>query len=187
MRFGERLWVCPGDRDPPEPDAVNILLDPGLAFGTGTHATTALCLEWLDANPPAGQAIIDYGCGSGILAIAALKLGAQQAWTVDIDPQALLACTQNAQRNQVAGSMTPITPEQLPDTRVDLIMANILAGPLMTLAPRFAALIHRGGRLILSGILLHQAAEVSAAYADHFDFAPLRRRQGWVLLTATRR
>jgi ribosomal protein L11 methyltransferase len=187
MQFGRRLWICPGDQPPPDPHAVNILLDPGLAFGTGTHPTTALCLNYLDAAGLPAKTVIDYGCGSGILAIAAVKLGATRVWAVDIDPQALLACEQNAARNQVAESIVVLAPDDLPGDPVDCLLANILAGPLIGLAPRFATLIRAGGRIVLSGILVEQIAGVQTAYAKWFDFAPPQQRQEWALLSATRK
>ena len=186
MRFGERLWIVPTGFEAPDPQGVNLLLDPGLAFGTGTHPTTALCLEWLDAHPPVGQLVIDYGCGSGILGIAALKLGAREVWAVDNDPQALVATQDNAQRNGVVAGVKALLPEQLPDMQADLLLANILANPLIELAPRFAALVAPGGGLVLSGILETQAERVAAAYARAFEVAPLVQREDWVRLEAAR-
>jgi ribosomal protein L11 methyltransferase len=187
MRFGARLWVCPRHEVVGDPDAVVVLLDPGLAFGTGTHATTAMCLEWLDAQLPAGARVIDFGCGSGILAIAALKLGAACAWCHDIDPQGLLATAQNAQSNGVAkATVICAAPAALP-AAVDVLLANILSGPLCELAPRFAALVLPGGHVILSGLMQHQEAEVTAAYDAWFDTAAIAVRDGWVALHAVRR
>ena len=187
MRFGARLWVCPHHEVVAEPDAVIVLLDPGLAFGTGTHATTAMCLSWLDAHAPSGAQVIDFGCGSGILAIAALKLGAARAWCHDIDPQALLATRENAQANGVAEA-TVICADiaQLP-AGVDVLLANILSGPLCELAPHFATLVRPGGHVILSGLMQHQEAEVTAAYDAWFDTTPTAARDGWVALNAVRR
>ena len=168
---------------------MNILLDPGLAFGTGTHPTTALCLEWLDANLQPGVDIIDYGCGSGILAIAALLLGARQAIAIDNDPQALLATRNNAQTNQVQDRLVIAAPAQLatPATPgVDLLLANILAQPLMELAAHFATLVNPGGQVVLSGILAEQAAAVSAAYAPWFTMQAPILREEWVRLTGWR-
>ncbi len=182
MHFGANLWVVPSWRTPPEPGAANIILDPGMAFGTGTHATTAMCLEWLAAHPPHGLDIIDYGCGSGILAIAALKLGAAQALGTDTDPQALAVSHDNAERNQVAQRLVLCLPDAVPaGASADVLLANILAGPLVALAPRLTALVRLGGRLILSGLLANQADEVEAAYATHFT---LERRvhDGWAML-----
>ena len=187
MRFGARLWVCPHHEVVTDPDAVVVLLDPGLAFGTGTHATTAMCLGWLDAYVPRGARVIDFGCGSGILAIAALKLGARCAWCHDIDPQALLATAENAQANGVAAAtVICAAPADLPGA-VDVLLANILSGPLCELAARFAALVRPGGHVILSGLMQHQEAEVTAAYDAWFDTTPIAVRDGWVALHAVRR
>jgi ribosomal protein L11 methyltransferase len=165
---------------------VNLVLDPGLAFGTGTHPTTAMCLQWLDGADIDGKTVIDYGCGSGILAIAALLLGAESAIATDIDPQALAATSANAERNRVSGERLQVChPQAVPTTTADLLLANILAGPLIALAPEITALVNSGGQIVLSGILQQQAAELMAAYSA-FDFAPPREREGWVLLTARR-
>ena len=187
MQFGTRLWVCPSNQAPPEPQAVNILLDPGLAFGTGTHPTTALCLEWLDAHPPHAASVIDYGCGSGILAIAAALLGARAVHAVDIDPQALLATAQNAQANAVAAVICVHAPAQLPVRQYDLVLANILAGPLQELAPRFAELLRPGGAVVLAGLLEAQANAVARAYAPWFDLEPKMVRAGWARLVGRRK
>ncbi|MDV3238122.1 MAG: 50S ribosomal protein L11 methyltransferase [Gammaproteobacteria bacterium] len=186
MRFGERLWIVPTGFEAPDPGGVNLLLDPGLAFGTGTHPTTALCLEWLDAHPPVDQCVIDYGCGSGILGIAALKLGAREVWAVDNDPQALTATRDNAERNGVLGRVRTVLPGDLPEVPADLLLANILANPLIELAPRFAALVRTGGGLVLSGILADQAADVAAAYHAAFALAPPAQREDWVRLDGRR-
>ena len=187
MRFGERLWICPdGQRPPAEDGQVLIDLDPGLAFGTGTHATTALCLEWLDQHPPRGQRVLDFGCGSGILAIAALKLGAAAVWGVDIDQQALWASRENAARNQVADGLTTALPDELPEQDYDLLLANILANPLIELAPRLADLLRPGGQLVLSGILSEQVAEVQRAYKRWFRFSSSAEQEGWVRLYAVK-
>lgn len=183
MRFGRHLWVVPTGMAPPEdPRAVVLDLDPGLAFGTGTHPTTALCLAWLDGHPPAGQSVLDFGCGSGILAIAALKLGAARALGTDIDDQALWASRENAERNGVADRLALCRPEALPDTPVDLLLANILANPLIELAPRLAGLVREGGWLLLSGILSEQAEGVMAAYAPWIRFDPVQEQDGWICL-----
>ena len=186
MRFGERLWIVPTGFETPDPDAVNLLLDPGLAFGTGTHPTTALCLEWLDAHPPLGQVVIDYGCGSGILAIAALKLGAREVWAVDNDPQALIATVDNAARNGVDKRIYSVLPADLPNCQAGLLLANILANPLIELAPHFAGLVYAGGDLVLSGILADQAAAVSVAYQHDFTMQPAVQREDWVRLSGVR-
>jgi ribosomal protein L11 methyltransferase len=189
MRFGDRLWICPTGQTPADPGqaAVTVVLDPGLAFGTGTHETTALCLEWLDRHLQPGWEVIDYGCGSGILAVAAAKLGARHIRAVDIDPQALYATRENARKNQVAERISVHEPAQLPDHPVDCLLANILARPLTELAARFAALVRPGGRLVLSGILRDQAAEVSEAYRKTFAVEPAVMRGDWARLAATRR
>jgi ribosomal protein L11 methyltransferase len=182
MHFGAQLWVVPSWLTPPEPAAANVILDPGMAFGTGTHATTAMCLEWLAAHPPRGLDVIDYGCGSGILAIAALKLGAAHALGTDTDPQALTVSRENAERNQVTGRLALCLADAMPaDASADVVLANILAGPLVHLAPRLTALVRPGGRLILSGLLANQADEVEAAYAAHFVFER-RVHDGWAML-----
>ncbi|MEQ6340826.1 MAG: 50S ribosomal protein L11 methyltransferase [Gammaproteobacteria bacterium] len=190
MRFGDRLWICPSWRSPPEPDAVNVLLDPGLAFGTGTHPTTALCLEWLDQHDIAGKDVIDYGCGSGILAVAAAKLGARRVWAVDYDPQALLATTLNAEKNAVDAVITTVLPKDLaahfPGEPVDLLIANILAKPLIDLAPPFAELVRPGGSIVLSGVLDSQSDDVAGHYQPWFDMAPRVEREEWVRLSGIR-
>jgi ribosomal protein L11 methyltransferase len=187
MRFGRRLWVCPGGLPAGDPDAVRIELDPGLAFGTGTHPTTGMCLEWLDGSDPRGCDVVDYGCGSGILAIAALKLGAARVRAVDIDPQALIATRDNALRNAVETRLTVTGDPSLADRSVDLLLANILAGPLIELAPRFAAAVRPGGAVVLSGILAGQADAVTAAYRAWFDIGLTATRDGWGLLSGRRR
>ncbi|MBE0510143.1 MAG: 50S ribosomal protein L11 methyltransferase [Chromatiales bacterium] len=186
MQFGQRLWIVPSWQPAPQQDGVNILLDPGLAFGTGTHPTTRLCLEWLDAHPPQGLQVIDYGCGSGILAIAAALLGANQVVAVDNDPQALLASCDNAQRNGVAEKILAYLPRECPTQPVDLLLANILAGPLIELSPRLAALVQHGGEIVLSGILPEQAAEVATAYARWFGMQPAVEHDGWIRLQGRR-
>jgi ribosomal protein L11 methyltransferase len=196
MRFGDRLWICPGGQRPDETvlagaDWTCVELDPGLAFGTGTHATTALCLGWLDSGAGSwleGSAVLDYGCGSGILAIAALKLGAGGATAVDIDPQALLATHGNADRNGVLERLRIGSVESLAgtDPGAGVVVANILAGPLVELAPRLAQLTRPGGRLALSGLLLEQVDAVTAAYLPWFDIALTGSREGWGILTGRR-
>ena len=187
MRFGTRLWICPDNLRPDEPDAVVVELDPGLAFGTGTHPTTALCLEWLDKTPLEGNRVIDFGCGSGILAIAALRLGAELAIAVDHDPQALQASRDNAEKNgvlerlQVRGSETPL------EEPADILLANILAGTLIALQPILTAGVKPGGKIVLSGILEEQWQSVAAAFADEFTFAPPVMQEEWVLLEGIRR
>ena len=188
MRFGQRLWIVPSWHAAPEPDAVNLLLDPGLAFGTGTHPTTALCLEWLDGQTLDNCSVLDFGCGSGILAIAALLLGAPQAVGTDIDPQALEASRDNASRNGIDPARFPVyLPADLPQQPADVVVANILAGPLVSLAPQITALVKEGGRLALSGILAEQAEEVRAAYAGAFDLYPTATKDGWVRISGVKR
>ncbi len=186
-RLGRRLWICPRHENVEAPDAVVVRLDPGLAFGTGTHATTALCLEWLDAAALAGRELIDYGCGSGVLAIAALRLGARRAHCFDIDPQALLATGENAEVNGVADRLQVCQRDcDLPDTG-DLLLANILSEALIGLSRRFAALIAPGGQVVLCGILAGEAEAVTARYSAWFDMQAYRESQGWAALCGTRR
>lgn len=188
MRFGQRLWICPSWRDVPDPAAVNVMLDPGLAFGTGTHPTTALCLSWLDGLDLAGKTVIDFGCGSGILAIAALKLGAAQAIGIDIDPQAIQASRDNAQRNGVSERLALYLPQQQPaNLHADVVVANILAGPLRELAPLISVLPNAGGHLGLSGILASQAESVSEAYKGLFALDPVAEKEEWCRITGTKR
>jgi ribosomal protein L11 methyltransferase len=187
MQFGQRLWVRPGGQAIDASGAVVLELDPGLAFGTGTHPTTALCLEWLDGFPLAGISVLDFGCGSGILALAALALGAGHALAVDIDPQALLATAQNAERNQLTDRLEAGLPEVVRGRCVDLVLANILAGPLVELADSLSEAVKPGGRIVLSGLLEDQASGVARAYAAHFEMKPPVAREGWVLLEGVRR
>lgn len=188
MRFGQRLWIVPSWHEAPEPQAVNLLLDPGLAFGTGTHPTTSLCLQWLDGQELDGCSVLDFGCGSGILAIAALLLGAQHAVGTDIDPQALEASRDNASRNGIAAERFPLyLPGDMPTGTYDVVVANILAGPLVQLAPTISAHVRPGGRLALSGILAEQAEEVRAAYAELFELDPTAVQDGWVRISGVRR
>ena len=185
-RFGRRLWVCPQGQPAPDPEAIVVDLDPGLAFGTGHHPTTALCLEWLDGAELAGQNVLDYGCGSGILAIAALKLGAAWAIAVDHDPQAHQATGDNAAANGVADRLSVCLPAELPALAsrlpVDLVVANILAGPLVELAPVLLGSLRPGGRLALSGVLTEQVPGVSAAYGGAVALDPVRVREDWALI-----
>jgi len=188
MRFGQRLWIVPSWHEAPEPEAVNLLLDPGLAFGTGTHPTTSLCLQWLDGEPVKGLQVLDFGCGSGILAIAALLLGAARAVGTDIDVQALEASRENANRNGIDPARFPLyLPADLPGEPADVVVANILAGPLVGLAEQITRLTRIGGRLALSGILAEQAEDVRAAYAGCFDLEPTATLDGWVRISGTRR
>lgn len=187
MRFGQRLWIVPSWHAAPEPEAVNLLLDPGLAFGTGTHPTTALCLEWLDGQAIAGCNVLDFGCGSGILAIAAKLLGAKQLTCTDIDSQALDATRDNATRNGIAEKdMLVYLPEDMPQQQFDVVLANILAGPLVELAPQLIQHTRSGGRIALSGILAEQAQQVRDAYSTAFDLAPTAEKDGWVCISGVR-
>lgn len=192
MQFGQRTWIVPWNHELPEAaqaaDAAVVRLDPGLAFGSGTHPTTALCLEWLDGQELAGDTVLDFGCGSGILAIAALLLGAKRALGTDIDPQALEASRDNATRNGIDPALFPVyLPADLPAGQADVVVANILAGPLVSLAGQLTSLVKPGGRLALSGILAEQAEEVRAAYADAFELEPTAEREGWVRISGRRR
>jgi ribosomal protein L11 methyltransferase len=192
MRFGKRLWVCPhhekvADPAAGDPQPVIVKMDPGLAFGTGTHPTTALCLEWLDRGPVEGSRVIDYGCGSGVLAIAAARLGAVEAHCFDIDPQALLATRDNAEANAVSACVRLHTsPESLPQP-VEILLSNILSGPLCELAPRFADLVQVGGDLVLAGLMDNEVSDVTRAYDAWFDIHPFGQREGWVGLCGKRR
>lgn len=189
MRFGRRLWIYPWNVEPEglDGDAVVVRLDPGLAFGTGTHPTTALCLEWLEGLDLAGKSLLDYGCGSGVLAIAALKLGAAQALGVDNDPQALAASADNAARNGVAAQLVLHAPAALPAQSADVLVANILAGPLAELAPAFAGRLRPGAPFALSGILAGQESELLARYAEcGFVELTVSVREGWVRIDGRR-
>lgn len=184
MQFGERLWICPSWRDVPNPDAVNVMLDPGLAFGTGTHPTTALCLQWLDGLDLAGKTVVDFGCGSGILGIAALKLGAARVIGIDIDPQAIQASRDNAERNGVADQIELYLPADQPqDVEADVVVANILAGPLRELAPLIAGHGKAGSLMALSGVLESQAPELEAIYGQWFEMDPTAVKEEWCRLS----
>jgi ribosomal protein L11 methyltransferase len=187
MRFGTRLWVCPHHEQVDDPNAVVVKMDPGLAFGTGTHPTTALCLEWLDRGPVAGARVIDYGCGSGVLAVASAKLGAAEAHCFDIDPQALIATRDNAETNAVGARVLLHDSAQSLPPAVDILLSNILSGPLCELAPRFAALVRPGGALILAGLMEQEVSDVTRAYDACFDIRPFGQREGWVGLCGWRR
>ncbi len=187
MQFGERLWVCPKHIPPPAPDAVNLMLDPGLAFGTGTHPTTALCLEWLDAAEISGKQILDFGCGSGVLAIAALLLGAAQCDGTDIDPQAITASRDNALANQVSDQLALYLPDDMPDNKYDLILANILAGPLTELSEQLANYCHPGADIVLSGILETQSEKIIRAYSPWFELDPIAVKDEWIRVSGKRK
>jgi ribosomal protein L11 methyltransferase len=184
IRVSARLWVVPSWHVPPEPEAINLVLDPGLAFGTGSHPSTRLCLQWLDRTIGGGETVLDYGCGSGILAIAALKLGARNVVGVDIDPDAVAAARANARRNGVEGqffdALAPLT------FTADVVVANILANPLKLLAPLLVSRIRRGGQLALSGILPDQASEIEKCYAPWIEFRPRTESGGWACLSGVR-
>ena len=185
IRVGEGFWIVPSWCAPPEPAAINLALDPGLAFGTGSHPTTRLCLAWLIETGVRGADVLDYGCGSGILAIAAMKLGAGRAGGVDVDPQAIRASDDNARANGVTAHFC--LPDALDAGVHDVVVANILANPLILLAPALSARVRGGGRIALSGILDAQAEGVADAYAPWFTLAPWRRDDGWVILAGVRR
>jgi ribosomal protein L11 methyltransferase len=188
IRFGRRLQITPPklSRSDQDADLAEVILAPGLAFGSGLHPTTALCLAWLEQHPPQGQRLLDFGCGSGILALAGLKLGAERAWLVDIDPQAIVASRQNAEQNSLHLETWVGTPEQLAVTGFDLLMANILANPLIELANHFAQLVSPGGNLLLTGLLAEQEAALINAYEPHFGKWSSFHRDGWLCLHGKR-
>lgn len=188
MKFGERLWVCPHEKRVDEAGCATVLLDPGLAFGTGTHPSTAMCLDWIARNEMQNRAVLDFGCGSGILGIAALKLGAAHCTSVDIDPQAILATRDNAAQNGVVERLVALEHDAVFEPfQADVVLANILARPLIELAPLLTSCVKPGGRLVLAGLLDRQAQEVRAAYTQSFDFEPDLSREGWTRIAATRR
>ena len=186
MRFGGRLWVCPRHERVADPQAVVVTLDPGLAFGTGTHPSTALCLEYLDRHLVPGARVIDYGCGSGVLALASARLGASEVHCFDIDPQALTATRENALENRVSGAVRVHERATELPTGVDVLLANILSGTLCALAPAFAALVRPGGTALLAGLMRHEVADVTAAYAACFDVEGCAERGDWACLRARR-
>ena len=187
IQFGRRLWICPSWREPPETDAINIMLDPGLAFGTGTHPTTAMCLEWLDSQQMKEKTLTDYGCGSGILAIAALKLGAKHAFAVDIDPQAIIATKANAEKNDVSSGLTTLLSNNYDGKPTDIVVANILSGPLKSLFSTLSSLCHQKGTLVLSGILKEQAEDIIEVYQTAFSDFAITERGEWIRIVATKR
>ena len=186
MRFGQRLWVCPQHEQVTDPGAAVVRMDPGLAFGTGTHPTTALCLEWLDANPPVDGAVVDFGCGSGVLALAALRLGARSASCFDIDDQALIATRDNASANGLSERVRLCDSAVVIPRGADLVLANILSGPLVQLAPRFADIVRTSGALVLSGLMEQELSEVELAYDAWFDMRIFGVRESWVCLWGRR-
>ena len=187
MQFGRRLWIRPSGSTIAQNDAVIVDLDPGLAFGTGTHPTTALCLRWLDGHDLHGKTVIDFGCGSGVLGIAALKLGASRVIAVDHDPQAVLATRDNAARNDVSDRIEVLHSDGFESRSADLVLANILANVLIALAPRIEELVTPGGQLVMSGVLQAQADDVMRAYADSLDFQAIQAQDDWVLLQGAKR
>jgi len=191
MQFGKRLWVCPKHLPPPQKEAVNLMLDPGLAFGTGTHPTTALCLEWLDSANVKNKHILDFGCGSGVLGIAALLLDAKHCDGTDIDPQAIIASNDNALENNVANKLTVFLSTEMPASQsveiYDIVLANILAGPLTELAEQLANLCKRGGDIVLSGILESQSKKIIDAYSPWFTLEPISIKDDWIRVTGKRK
>ncbi|WP_206486299.1 50S ribosomal protein L11 methyltransferase [Thalassotalea sp. G2M2-11] len=187
MKFGKRLWICPSWREVPEPEAVNVMLDPGLAFGTGTHPTTALCLTWLDGLDLTGKTLVDFGCGSGILSLAALKLGAEKVIGIDIDPQALQASQENAKRNGVEDRLELYLPKDQPTLTADVVVANILAGPLKELAPTIMSFVGEHGLLALSGVLEVQAQELQNLYGQWCHMDPIMVQEEWVRLSGQKK
>ncbi|BFT31931.1 50S ribosomal protein L11 methyltransferase [Alteromonas sp. D210916BOD_24] len=187
MQFGTRLWICPSWRDVPDPNAVNVMLDPGLAFGTGTHPTTALCLRWLDGIDMSGKTVVDFGCGSGILALAALKLGAERVIGIDIDPQALQATKENARRNGVEDRLDVYLPENQPELQADVVMANILSGPLLELQDVICGYCKSNGLLVLSGILAEQVGKIEDAYGRDFNLEPSAIDGEWARVSGLKR
>ncbi len=188
MQFGDKLWICPSWKPVPDPSAVNVMLDPGLAFGTGTHPTTSLCLKWLNSINLKGKTVIDYGCGSGILAIAALKLGAEKVYAVDIDPQAIDATKENAKRNDVFDERLIVgLPELIDEISSEVVVANILAGPLKSLADKISAHCNSGGQIALSGLLQTQADEINTQYQQWFEMNEPQFEQEWARLSGLKR
>lgn len=189
MRFGDRLWICPTHLDVVDPSAINLRLDPGLAFGTGTHATTALCLDWLDehAGELVDKKIVDFGCGSGVLAIAALLLGANKVLATDIDPQAIQASNDNAVLNNVSQRMDLVLTADLVDNQCDILLANILFQPLCELMELFSGMMLSGATIVMSGVLKEQVPTLIDRYADNFDLHTIEIRDGWARVSGERR
>jgi len=185
IRFGQRLWICPSWTEPPAPDAINLMLDPGMAFGSGTHPTTAMCMQYLDENPPTDQLVLDYGCGSGVLALAAALLGASHVTGVDIDPQAILAANLNAKKNKLASEIFDFYPvNELSALKCDLLLANILSETLIELSDELKSLVNVGGHIVLSGVLEYQTESVIAAYSDSFETTEIKHQDEWVMISA---
>lgn len=191
MQFGQRVWICPGWHTPPDSNAVNIMLDPGLAFGTGTHPTTSLCLQWLDAHFNDPIEVIDYGCGSGILGVAANLLGASKVYAIDLDPQALIATQANAEKNNVGNILEVFSvnafKQQHAELQCPLLVANILAAPLIELAPMLSSHVIAKGKIVLSGILAEQAEKVSNAYQKWFNIDEIVQEEDWVRISGTKK
>lgn len=187
IQFGPKLWICPSWREIPDPNAVNVMLDPGLAFGTGTHPTTALCLQWLDGLALEDSLVVDFGCGSGILGIAALMLGAKKVVGIDIDPQALLASKDNATRNHVGEKIELYLPQNQPSLQADVVLANILAGPLRELRSVITDYCKSGGKLVLSGILANQAQSINDLYSQDFIMEPIAINGEWARVSGTKK
>lgn len=185
IKISDRLWIVPSWHAAPDANAINLVLDPGLAFGTGSHPTTRLCLQWLDANLHGGESVLDYGCGSGILAIAAKKLGAGEVIGIDIDPQAVQSAKDNATRNAVEAHF--YLPDAAPGAQYAVVIANILSNPLKVLAPMLASRVQTGGRIVLSGILAEQAEEMRGLYGEWFNMHPAVIDEGWACLSGIRR
>ncbi|MCC7201075.1 MAG: 50S ribosomal protein L11 methyltransferase [Nitrospirae bacterium] len=186
MQFGKNIWVCPHGFEFPNPSAVNIVIDPGQAFGTGTHPTTALCLEWIDRNNLQDLEVVDYGCGSGILAIAAGKVGARHVWATDNDPDALRIADENIRKNCVESCVTVLPPEAMKPCKADVIIANILLKPLISLAPKFADILPPGGTVVLSGLLEEQVDDIVKTYSKWFDLKRPVIKNNWALVEGIR-
>lgn len=188
MRFGQKLWICPSWHEPLAPNDINIMLDPGLAFGTGTHPTTHLCLEWLDSNPPQNAHIIDYGCGSGILSIAAIMLGAAHVYAIDNDPQALTSTKLNAEKNAIKDDTLTIgLPNLKINKKADLILANILANTLVELLPTFLDNLNATGKIVLSGLLENQIELIRQNYEPYFKIIEIAKYEEWALIYAIKK
>lgn len=184
IQCSDNMWICPSWISPPDPHAVNLMLDPGLAFGTGTHPTTFMCLQWLAKQSMIDKKVMDYGCGSGILGIAALLLGANNAQGIDIDPQALTATKNNATGNNLSEDAFPVAlPQNMPSQKYDIVLANILAGPLVELAPILLNLLNPGGKICLSGILATQKNALLLAYEKNITFSSINEQDGWICMT----